>query len=229
MGLAVDPARGQLYATDSAGRLRVLDSDTDETLATLPGAGRIAVDSAHGRLYTGGEGADRVRIFDAGLLQQTGEILTRALPVADAYHGDLYLVRSGVYLASLDTMTVTTAISDTLPQAPGFSPNPSAIDAVVDPGSGRLYAIINNGVPGSNNGNALHVYEPGTYDRILSDDERSPIYVDVDPASGRAYVSRVHMSNHSTSLLEDGRAYSARLEAVFGPLRVDPGTSVSYT
>ena len=29
-------------------------------------------------------------------------------------------------------MTVTAAISGTLPQAPGFSPNPAAIDAVVD-------------------------------------------------------------------------------------------------
>ncbi|MGD9316754.1 MAG: hypothetical protein PVG56_07975, partial [Anaerolineae bacterium] len=228
VGLAVDPERGQLYVTDSAGRLRVLDSETDELLATLPGAGRIAVDSAHGRLYTGGEGADRVRIFDADLLQPTGEILTRALPVADAYHGGLYLVQSGVYLASLDTMTVTAAISDTLPQAPGFSPNAAAIDAVVDPGSGRLYAIINNGVPGSNNGNALHVYEPGTYEKTLSDGERSPIYVDVDPASGQAYVSRIHMTNRSTSLLKDGREYSARLEAVFGPLRVDPGLGTVY-
>lgn len=220
--LAVDPERGLLYATDSAGQLHVLDSETDEELATLPGAGLIAVDSPHGRLYTGGEGADRVRLFDAGTLQQTGEIHTRAKPVADAYHGGLYLVQSGIYLASLETMTITAAISDTLPEYPGYSPNPAAVDAVVDPGSGRVFGIINNGVPGSNGGTYLYIYEPVTYQKVLTDTERSPLYVDVDPDTGRAYVSRIHMGGRSTSLLKDGPEYAARLESVFGALRVDP-------
>ena len=92
--LEVDPARGHVYVTDTAGRLRVFDSATDEQIAVLPGAGRIAVDSPHGRLYTGGEGADRVRVFDADALRQTGEIDTPARPVADAHSGGLYLVRS---------------------------------------------------------------------------------------------------------------------------------------
>lgn len=226
--LAVDAERGRLFATDSAGRLRVLDSQSGEELATLSGAGRIALDSAHGRLYTGGEGADRVRLFDADSLAQTGEIQTRALPVADAHHGGLYLVRSGVYLASLETMTITRAISDTLPQNPGFSPNPAAVDAVVDPGSGRLFAIINNGVPGSNNGNYLYAYKPVTYRKTLTDTERSPVYLDVDPATGRAYVSRIHMTLRSTGLLEGGREYTARLDGVFGALRVDPGLERVY-
>ncbi|MEJ2734518.1 MAG: hypothetical protein P8189_13300 [Anaerolineae bacterium] len=220
--LAIDPERGYLYATDSAGQLHVLASETDKELATLPGAGIIAVDSPHGRLYTGGEGADRVRMFDADTLQQTGEIHTKAKPVADAYHGSLYLVRSGIYLASLETMTITAAISDTLPQVPGYSPNPAAVDAVVDPGSGRVFGIINNGVPGSNGGTYLYVYEPVTYEKVLTDTERSPLYVDVDPDTGRAYVSRIHMGGRSTSLLQEGREYTARLESVFGALRVDP-------
>jgi photosystem II stability/assembly factor-like uncharacterized protein len=220
--LATDPKRGYLYATDSAGQLHVLASETDKELATLPGAGLISVDSPHGRLYTGGEGADRVRLFDADTLQQTGEIHTKAKPVADAYHGSLYLVRSGIYLASLETMTITAAISDTLPQVPGYSPNPTAVDAVVDPGSGRVFGIINNGVPGSNGGTYLYVYEPVTYEKVLTDTERSPLYVDVDSDTGRAYVSRIHMGGRSTSLLQDGREYTARLESVFGALRVDP-------
>jgi photosystem II stability/assembly factor-like uncharacterized protein/DNA-binding beta-propeller fold protein YncE len=228
VSLAVDPERGYLYVTDTAGRLHVLDSETDEELATLPGEGRVAVDSHHARLYTGGEGAERVRVFDAETLGQTGEIDTTAKPVADAYHGSLYLVQAGVYLASLETMTVTTAISDTLPEYPGYSPNPAAVDAVVDPGSGRLYAIINNGVPGSNNGNYLYVYEPVTYERVFTDTERSPIYVDVDPITGQAYVSRVHLAGRSTSLLKDGREYTARLDAAFGALRVDPDLGSLY-
>ena len=226
--LAVDPGRGRLYVTDSAGLLHVLDSDTDQEIETLPGSGRIAVDGPHGRLYTGGLGADRVRIHDAGALQQTGEIMTEAIPVADAYSGGLYLVQNGVYLASLETMTVTGAISDTLPQPSGLSPNPTAIDAVVDPGTGRLFAIISNGVPGSNGGTYLYVYEPATYQKVLTDTERSPWYLDVDPTTGRAYVSRIHIGSSSTSLLVDGRTYTARVDDLFGPLRVDPALGRVY-
>ena len=226
--LDVDPGRGHVYLTDTAGQLHVLDSETDEELIVLPGEGRIAVDGPHGRLYTGGEGAGQVSVFDSDSLQQIGEIHTRARPVADAHFGQLYLVQNGIYLTSLETMTVTAAISDTLPQSPGFSPNPSAVDAVVDPGSGRIFAIISNGVPGSNGGTYLYVYEPETYQKVLTDTERSPAYVDVDLTTGRAYISRIHMVGRSTSLLEDGRVYTDRLDAVFGALRVDPNLGYVY-
>jgi len=70
--LEVDPARGHVYITDRAGRLRVFDSDSDAELATLPAQGTISVDSPHGRLYTGG--SDRgvpVRVFDAERLSRS--------------------------------------------------------------------------------------------------------------------------------------------------------------
>ena len=226
--LDVDPGRGYVYITDSAGQLHILDSETDEELIALPGEGRIAVDAPHARLYTGGEGAGQVSVFDSDSLRLIGEIDTKARPVADAHFGQLYLVQNGIYLTSLETMTVTAAISDTLPQSPGYSPNTSAVDAVVDPGSGRIFAIINNGVPGSNGGTYLYVYEPVTYQRVLTDTERSPAYVDVDPTTGKAYISRIHMAGRSTSLLEDGREYTNRLDAVFGALRVDPNSGYVY-
>jgi DNA-binding beta-propeller fold protein YncE/photosystem II stability/assembly factor-like uncharacterized protein len=226
--LEVDPDRGQVYVTDTGGQLHVLDSNTDEELVTLHGEGRIAVDDAHGRVYTGGEGAGQVRIFDSDSLRLTGEIESTARPVADAHFGQLYLAQNGIYLTSIETMTVTEAIPDTPPQAPGYSPNPTAVDAVVDPGSGRIFAIIDNGVPGSNGGTYLYVYEPVTYQKVLTDTERSPAYVDVDPTTGRAYISRIHMAGRSTSLLEKGREYGARLEAIFGALRVDPDSGYVY-
>jgi photosystem II stability/assembly factor-like uncharacterized protein len=228
VSLAVDPERGHFLATDTGGQLHILDGETGEELGILPAEGAISVDGPHDRLYVGGEGAGRVRMFDAHTLQQTGEIQTTANPVADAYHGGLYLVENGIYLASLETMTITGAISGTLPQYPGYSTSPAAVDAVVDAGSGRVFAIINNGTPGSNNGNYLYVYEPETYQQVLTDTERSPIYVDVDPTTGRAYVSRIHLAGQSTSLLEDGREYTARLDAVFGALRVDPALGCVY-
>ena len=230
---AVGTELGYLYLTDTTGKLHVLDSHGETELATLPGEGHLSVDSAHGRLYTGGGGADEVRIFaasgnSAAPVKQTGAIRTRAKPVADGYHDSLYVVDNGIYLTDLEALTITTAISDTLPEEGGFSPNPRAVDAVVDPGTGRIFAIINNGVPGSNNGNYLYVYEPETFERILADAERSAAYVDIDPNTGRAYVGRLYMTLRSTSLLVDGQAYGARLDSLSGPLRVDPGLGRVY-
>ncbi|HSJ57971.1 MAG TPA: hypothetical protein VLC95_12365 [Anaerolineae bacterium] len=225
----VDPERGHLLITDSAGRLHVLESDGSREVALLEGEGEIAVDGRNGRYYTGGGGARQVRIVDADALELTGTIDTRAVPVADPYHDDtLYLVRNGVYVASLETLTITMAISDTLPQSPGFSPNPAAVGALVDPDSGQLLVLINNGIPGSNNGNYLHVYEPDSYERIFEDFERSPVYLDVDPTSDRAYVARIRMDKRSVSQLVNGREYADRIDGLFGPLYVDPGLGLVY-
>ncbi|MFC2030997.1 hypothetical protein ACFLWA_09745 [Chloroflexota bacterium] len=226
--LEVDAGRGHVYVTDSLGQLLVLDSDTDSQLAMLPGEGLISVDGPHGRFYTGGEGADKVRIFDGDRLQQTGVIQTESAPVADAHNGELYLVQEGIYRANLESNTVAVAIPDTLPQDPGSGPNPSAIGAVVDPGNGRVFAIMSNGIPGSNAGTHLYVYEPETFERTLDDTERSPWYLDVDPSTGRAYVSRTHITGRSTSLLQGGRDYVARLDGVYGALRVDPDLERVY-
>ena len=229
--LAVDPSRGKLYATDSAGRLHELDGATGEEEAVVPGEGRIAIDSAHGRLYTGGEGARLVRIYSLDPLQETGQIESQARPVAGVHDGGLYLAHGGIHLASLETLTITGAISDTLPDPAGFSPNPAAVDAVVDPESGRILAVVNNGVPGSNNGNYLYVYEAdgaGGFRRILTDTERSVAYVEVDGGSERAYVSRRYMNLHATGLLEGGRRYTARVDALSGPLGLDAGAGRLY-
>ncbi|MFN2225402.1 MAG: VPS10 domain-containing protein, partial [Anaerolineae bacterium] len=64
--------------------------------------------------------------------------------------------------------------------------------------------------------------------RILTDTERSVAYVDVDGSSERAYVGRRYMNLHATSLLLAGREYTARIDSLSGPLRVDPGPGRVY-
>lgn len=224
----VDPGLGRLLAADTMDRVHVLEEESGRELALLPGGSRLAVDAPHGRFYSGGYGSERVTVYDSDLLEPVGEIQKEGVPVADAHSGGLYVVNEGIYLTSLETMTVTGAISDTLPQSPGYSPNPAAVDATVDPGSGRILAIISNGVPGSNGGTYLYVYEPVTYEKVLTDTERSPMHVDVDPATGRAWVSRAHLAGRSTSLLVDGRTYTDRVNSLFGALRVDPGLGKLY-
>ena len=147
LDLEVDPERGHVYIIDRAGRLRVLDSDTDVELAILMAQGSVSVDGPHGRLYTGSRERDvPVRVFDAGRLEQIGIIpLLGSEPVADPHSGGLYLVRDGVYIASLETMTVTGVLSDTLPPPERWNPSPRAVGATVDPGTGRLFVVMNTG------------------------------------------------------------------------------------
>jgi DNA-binding beta-propeller fold protein YncE len=228
--LDVDPARGHVYITDRAGRLRVFDSDTDIELGTLPAQGTISVDSPHGRLYTGG--SDRgvpARVFDTRQLEQIGMIpMLGAQPVADPHSGGLYLVRDGVYIASLETMTVTGVISDTLPPPGHWNPSPAAVGALVDPGTGRLFVVMNTGGTSTSNGNYLNVYEPISHKKVYSGAEISVDFLDVDPASGRAYLSQMYMGSRSISLLENGRTVAARLDGQYGPLRVNPGLGRLY-
>ncbi len=228
--LEVDAARGHVYIGDRAGRLRVFDSDTDAELATLLAPGTISVDSPHGRLYVGGGERDiPVRVFDAERLEPVGMIaMLGAQPVADPHSGGLYLVRDGVYMASLETMTVTGIISDTLPPPGHWNPSPAAVDALVDPGTGRLFVVMNTGSTSTSNGNYLNVYEPITHRRVYSDKELSVGYLDLDPVHGRAYVSRISMLSRSISLLENGRTETARLDGWYGPLRVDPELGCLY-
>ncbi len=218
----VDPQRGYLLVADTAGELHVVDGVSGAERALLPGGAQIAVDPAHGRYYTGGWQSSTVRVYDADRLVQTGEIPFSGVPVADGHSGGLYIVSEGIHLVDLDTLSVTGVISDTLPQSPGYSPNPTAVDAVVDSGTGRIFAIISNGVPGSNGGSYLNVYEPVTFEKVLEDWERSPISVDITPGNGWAYISRVHLAGSSTSLLVDGRSYAARIDSLYGGVRADP-------
>ncbi len=63
---------------------------------------------------------------------------------------------------------------------------------------------------------------------MLTDTERSASYVDVDPETGRAYVSRAHLAGQSSSLWEEGQGYTGRLDAAYGPLRVDSDLGFVY-
>lgn len=224
LDLEVDLDRGHVYITDRAGRLRVVDSETGAELATFMAQGSISVDGPHGRFYTGSRERDvPVRVFDAGRLEQIGMIpLLGSEPVADPHSGGLYLVRDGVYIASLETMTVTAVLSDTLPPPEHWNPSPTAVGAMVDPGTGRLFVVMTTGSTSTSSGNYLNVYEPFSHEKIYGDPEISVDYLDVDPASGRAYVSQSWMGRGSISLLEDGRTVIARLEGPAGGLRVDP-------
>ncbi len=222
--VAVDPVRGHVYASYAKGPLIVFDGRSGQRLARLPGQGRIAIDAPHGRFYAASPGGKVLNVFDADTLKQTGTLYAPGVPIADPYPDDLYVLNNGLYVASPSSLTVTGAVDSTLPNS-GEPGSPAPVDAVVDPASGRIFVAMTYQAPGilAYPDSALFVYRPdashpGNYTKLAVLPLGRPIYVDVDPATGWAYVS----TPTSTCLLVDGRILKRCQVLYGGPLRVDP-------
>ena len=227
--VAVDPHAQRLYVTDSINQLHVFDSSNYEELALVPGRGPLAVDDVGHRIYVGDSDGQGIQIIDGqtnhavGLIPQTGK------PVVNPRTNELYIVESGIYIADPDVQGVVGKIDSTFPQPHGFSPNPAAVDLAIDPQSNLLYGVISNGVPGSNGGSYLQVYDGVTHTSVFTDTELSVVSIDVDPTAGRAYVTRSGFGGYvSLKVLADGQRWVARLEGIVGNLRVDPNKGLVY-
>ena len=226
---AVNPHAQRLYITDSADQLHIFNSANYEELALVPGRGYLAVDDVRHRIYVGDPDGQGIQIIDGqthrplGLIPQTGK------PVVNPKTNELYIVSGGVYIADPEAQSVVGKIDSTFarPDYP-FRPNPFTVDLAIDPQLDLLYVVLNNGVPGSNNGNYLQVYDGGTHTSVFTDTELSVVSIDVDPTVGRAYVTRGRFDYLSLKVLDKGRRWVARLEGIVGNLRVDPSKGLVY-
>jgi DNA-binding beta-propeller fold protein YncE/photosystem II stability/assembly factor-like uncharacterized protein len=227
MDLEVDPQTQSLYVTDSTDRLHIMDSSSYEELQAIPGRGPMALDRERGRLYVGDVEGQGVQILDTGSYQSMGLIPQVGSPAVNPVTGRIYIVEHGVYFADPEAQAVLGEIEG-LSAGPEQFYSPFALDLTVDPQREKLYVIVNNNTPGSNNGNYLYVYDESTFTRILTDTERSVGSVDVDPLSGLAYVTRAWFDRSLLGVLEAGERYVARLEGVTGSVRVDPSARRVY-
>jgi YVTN family beta-propeller protein len=225
---AVNPNYQRLYITDSADQLHIFDSADYEELAVVPGGGLLAVDDVRHRVYVGDPDGQGVQIIDGqtnrplGLIPQTGK------PVVNSKTNELYIVSGGIYIADPEAQRVVGKIDSTFARPDYLSPNSFAVDLAIDPQLDLLYVILNNGVPGSNNGNYLQVYDGLTHTAVLTDTELSVVSIDVDPTTGQAYVTRSHFNYLSLKVLAEGERWVARLEGIVGNLRVDPNKGLVY-
>jgi hypothetical protein len=73
-------------------------------------------------------------------------------------------------------------------------PNYAAVDAAIDPRRQRLFVSLNNGIPGSNNGNELAVYDLASGQVIRQDAERSVGGLAVDETTGAVFSPRSHIA-----------------------------------
>jgi YVTN family beta-propeller protein len=225
---AVNPHLKRLYITDSADQLHIFDSANYEELALVPGRGPLAVDDVRHRIYVGDPDGQGIRIIDGQTNRQVGLVPQTGKPVVDPETNMLYIIEGGVYIADPETQSVVGQIDSTFAMPSGFSPNPYAVDLVIDPQLDLLYVILDNGVPGSNGGSYLQVYDGVTHTSVFTDTELSVVSIDVDPTAGRAYMTRARFNYLSLKVLDKGWRWVARLEGIVGHLRVDPSKGLVY-
>ncbi len=155
--IALDDGSGTLYVADDHERIHVLRLPEGREIDLWEGGSPLVLDPANRRLYADTNAG--VRALDMG----TGEVVASysqsgyAAPdpnrdlVYIAQRGVTMFDRSGKQLGKLDT---------TFPVEGGFVPNAYAYAAIVNPVTGHVGIILNNGTPGSNNGSFLRIYPP---------------------------------------------------------------------
>ncbi|MBI5563853.1 MAG: hypothetical protein HY870_03085, partial [Chloroflexi bacterium] len=104
-----------------------------------------------------------------------------------------------------------------------------AVDAAIDPARQRLFVSLNNGVPGSNNGNILYVYDLTNGQLINQDYERSILSLDVDLTTGAAFAPRSHMSGAAIVKYDAQGGAARRLDGVSGKVKIDAAHDRIYS
>ena len=225
--LALDVEGGRLFVSVPPDRTFVISTENWSITDTLPLGGGVAVDRTHKQLFIGAPGG--VSMFDLDGLQPVGTIpITTdpfgSTPIPDESADRLFVVYNGVYIAYPTALLSMDRISGTFPISPGLMMSPYAADAALDAQNRRLYVSLNNGIPGSNNGNTLTVYDLKSGAMVYQDNERSVISLAADEISGRLFVARSRTNFDSFSILAtEGSAIKTtlRVNGISGSVKVD--------
>jgi len=142
-------------------------------------------------------------------------------PVIDSSIGNIFVVRNGVYRVDPVSLQVTGRISGTFPIS---LTSAFAVDAAFDAERRLLYVSLNNGIPGSNNGNTLMVHSLRTNETVYRDNERSIISLQADGHSGRVFIARSRINLTSLSVLANeagGWKSALRINSIAGSVSAD--------
>lgn len=219
---ALDPATGTLYVADNRARIHVLDWPNGSERATWPGAAPMALDTTDQRLYVNRDG--HVVALDS----QRGDVLAEfdqpGFPAADGRRNRIYIANAGITIYDRSGQPVG-RLDKTFPVPQGFSPNPRAVAAYVNPNNGYLLVEMNNGVPGSNNSTSLQVYAPGSGTPVdvpsLYNFVQSVIF---DPTDGTTFVSYGGKGSEAIQRLSATGQETGRLLGRTGLLALDDST-----
>lgn len=222
-GAALDLMTGTLFVADNQERIHVLDWPGGTVRATWPGAAPLVLDAADQRLYVNRAGG--VVALDGSSGEVLAEFDRPGFPAPDGARDRVYVANAGVTRYDRSGHTVG-RLAQTFPTPQGFSPNPRAVAAYVNPHNGYLLVEMNNGVPGSNNSDFIQVYAPGRDDPIAV----PPLYnfvhdVVFDPRDGTTYVSYAGKGSEAIQRLSATGEETGRLLGRTGLLVLDSASS----
>lgn len=230
-----DASNKRLFVTDSANRVRRLDPVTLEpqTETRLQNnwadygfkrwgwSGQLALDSSREQLYVSGLPGT---VLDAATLSEIATIDPGGQFEPDPGGDTVYLSNCGITPLNADTLSRSPVIPGTAARPDGLSPNPCVTSTRLDSDNRWLYAVVSNGVPGSNSGSYLYVYDVSVQPNLIfSDTNISLTDVTPDPADRRAFVSYIRHSNRRLFTLDvPEKKYTHQLMGVWGKTRYSP-------
>ncbi len=235
--IALDEKSNRLYVSAAFTKTLVLEADTLTAIGEVPFGGSMSILPDDDRLYIGVPGSygydgsqghpAELKMFDASTLafrrsavfSDTSVAAPYAVP--DPVTGKLYIVHAGVYVADADSLEISGTLSGTVPTPGDLVPNYAAVDAAIDPARQHLFVSVNNGIPGSNNGSVMYVYNLAAGRLIAQDGERSVLNIALDPQAGEAYVPRSHMASAAIVKYDAQGQMLRRLDNIMGYAQVD--------
>ena len=239
--LALDAQADRLYVSLSPSRTVVLNADTFSPVGEIPFGGALSVNPAANRLYIGmpgsyfyhPDGTNAITPAEIKLFDTSNQILLRSLILSetstipplvtvDPLNNKAYIAQNGITIADATTLDMQGTLSGTFPLPHGLIPNYTAVAAAVIPQQQRLFVSLNNGIPGSNNGNVLSVYDLATGQVIAQDSERSVNGFAVDQMTGAVFSPRSHSATRAVVKYDAQGNILKRLDGLSGLAQVDP-------
>ncbi len=239
--MVLDDQADRLYVSLSSSRTVVLDADTFAPLGEIPAGGALDVNSVAQRLYVGvpgsyvyqADGTSVITPAELKLFNTTNLALLRSLVLSDTsivpplvtvdpFNNKAYITQIGVTIADATTLDTVGTLSGTFPVPNGLVPNYSAVEAVVIPHQQRLFVSLNNGIPGSNNGNVLAAYDLASGQVIAQDMERSVSGFAVDATNGEVIAPRAYISTAAIVKYDAQGRMLRRLDGASGRAQIDP-------
>jgi DNA-binding beta-propeller fold protein YncE len=234
----------QIFVSDSANQLRRLEAVSLSELnrSQLQGnsldfgfnstawSGELSLDPGRNRLYVSGLPAT---VLQADTLSELAVLEPGGQLTPDPSGDKIYVSNCGLTVLKADTLDEAAVIADSGPRADGLSPNPCVGYSQLDSPNQRLYSLVPNGVPGSNSGRYLYVYDLAAEPSLIySDTNISTVRVEADSFNRRAFTNFVREGNKRLRTLQvpasGAGPYTHQLLGVWGDTRFSPTTGRLY-
>ena len=223
--VALDDGSGTLYVADDHERIHVLKLPEGREIDFWEGGSPLVLDSANRRLYA--DTSAGVRALDMGTGEVVASYSQRGYAAPDPNRDLVYIAQRGVTVFDRSGKPLG-KLETTFPAEGDLVSAAYAYAAVVNPITGHVGVVLNNGIPGSNNGSFLRVYPPGADKPIevgsphsfvldLTTDRDGNWYVAYGPARGQ---EGIHVLSPSGKLIRrlDGRTGEIALHEAAGRL-----------